>query len=365
MEEPEPIPPQPEPPPEPPTPEPAPQPEPPFPQPQPPFPHPTPPPAAAPTGPGPPPLSSGWRPALLGAVGTILVLGVAAGIGVALGYVSADTRPSPVATARLVGLVFFAFHHVGVHTSIAGGPSGFPVHGTITLAFAMLTGTVIALWLLARTGRAIAEHVGGTAVVRGLHGAKVALPYAVIVFAVSWLVRFEGGELTGEGVHASFRVSPLAAFLWPLGLAAVAGFVGGVRSPQGRVWLASRLGSWPTGVVTGGGAMLAIGLGLAFVGLVLLAPVHPDATSAYFGPFKDSVATGLAVVYVTLLFVPNMAAWVLLPSMGSCLTASGSAIGLSGSFCFLSYTQFPSSNVATTGRVCSSWRHSSRFWSAA
>lgn len=88
--------------------------------------------------------------------------------------------------------------------------------------------------------------------------------------------------------------------------------------------------------------MLAVGLVLSFVGLVLLTPVAPDVAREYFRPFDESFLQGISVIAATLLVVPNMAAWVLFPAMGSCLEVSGSFFGFSGSFCFLSYSQFPS-----------------------
>jgi hypothetical protein len=98
--------------------------------------------------------------------------------------------------------------------------------------------------------------------------------------------------------------------------------------------------------VTGGWWMIALGLALSFAGLLVLGAVKPDATRDYFsGAFRGGSTTGVATLAATLLTVPNMAAWVLFPSMGSCLGLSGGSFGLQGSFCFLSYTQFPRSNA--------------------
>src|SRR5437867_7183694 len=204
-----PQPPQPQPPPQPP-----PRPEPPFPQPQPPVPQPPQPPPGPlppqppPTDPEPPPLAppqfeagepmgetvgvgtgagapqasrtpasttAGWKPALLGAVGTILVLGV---IGEALAfllYAAEDqARPSIADTARFGGFVFYAFHHVGLRF---GGAAFGGIGANVTVALAMLTGTLVALWLLALTGRAIANQAGGSSLARCTQGARVSLPY--------------------------------------------------------------------------------------------------------------------------------------------------------------------------------------------
>jgi hypothetical protein len=88
--------------------------------------------------------------------------------------------------------------------------------------------------------------------------------------------------------------------------------------------------------------MIGLGLLLSFAGLLVLAAVKPDATRDYFTEaFRGGADNGAATIAANLLLVPNMAAWVLFPSMGSCLGVSGGSFGLQGSFCFLSYTQFP------------------------
>jgi hypothetical protein len=81
----------------------------------------------------------------------------------------------------------------------------------------------------------------------------------------------------------------------------------------------------------------------------VLAAVKPSATKAYFQIFDEGVVNGIAGIAATLLVVPNMATWVLFPSMGTCLTASAHVIGPSFSFCFLSYTQFPREGGAAGG----------------
>jgi hypothetical protein len=97
--------------------------------------------------------------------------------------------------------------------------------------------------------------------------------------------------------------------------------------------------------------MIGVAMVLAFVGLVLLAPVHPGATSAYFDTFDEKFSQGLSLVLATALVSPNLAAGLILfPAMGTCLSVSGSAVGLGGSFCVLSWTQFPGGGInAQTG----------------
>ena len=275
----------------------------------------------------------------MGAIGTGFVLGVVAeGLAFLLYAAEDQSRPTVSATARFGGLAFYAFHHVGLRL---GGDLFGGVSGTVTVAVALLTGTLVALWLLALAGRAVANQAGGSSLVRGLHGAKVAVPYAALCFGLAFAVR--QAKTTGDfpAVHPSY----VAAVLWPLALAAVAGFVGGVRSAGPTGVLAAPWGTRLRAAAGGGAWMLAIGLILAFVGLVLLTPAAPDVARGYFRPFDDSFLRGVSVILGTLLVLPNMAAWVLFPAMGSCLEVSGGVFGFGGSFCFLSYSQFPSARA--------------------
>src|SRR4029450_3372122 len=140
--------------------------------------------------------------------------------------------------------------------------------------------------------------------------------------------------------------SYVAAALWPLGLGILAGFAGGVRS-AGDGWTTAPFGDAASvrrirAATAGGWWMIALGLALSFAGLLILAGVKPGATRDYFKEaFRGGADDGAATRAANLLLVPNMAAWVLFPSMGSCLGVSGGSFGLQGSFCFLSYTQFP------------------------
>jgi hypothetical protein len=176
----------------------------------------------------------------------------------------------------------------------------------------------------------------------------VALPYAAICLLAAFAVRFSfpvgGGSLR---VHPSY----VAAALWPLGLGILFGFAGGLRSAGGAIWTGTQAGGpamarRARAAVAGGWWMIAVGLALSFAGLLVLAAVKPDATRDYFsGAFRDGSDVGTATLAANLLLVPNMAAWVLFPSMGSCVGVSGGSFGLQGSFCFLSYTQFPRTNA--------------------
>jgi hypothetical protein len=296
-----------------------------------------------------PSTAAGWKPALLGAVATILVLGALGEAMAFLLYAAEDQgRPSVASTARFGGFVFYAFHHVGLRF---GGSVFGALGGNVTLALALLTGTLIGLWLLAATGRAIANQAGGSQLVRGIHGAKVAVPYAALCFGIAFAVRVPESQATADfpAAHPSY----LAAALWPLGLAILAGFVGGFRSGTPSGVTARPWGTRLRAAANGGAWMLAVGLILSFVGLVLLTPAAPDVARDYFRPFDDSFLRGISVILATLLVLPNMAAWVLFPAMGSCLEVSGGFFGFSGSFCFLSYSQFPSTRAISESGLSS------------
>lgn len=289
-------------------------------------------------------LGRGWKTAVLRAVLTALVLLFLAQAVIVLAYFAADDpdRPSAGALARYGGVVFYTFHHVGFAFDVPRGAVGpdapFNVSAGGVIALAAMTGTLLGVWFLARGGRAVADEAGGSSLARGLHGLKVAPPYAVLTLAGSFLLRFkpeDGGQV--PTIHPSYA----AALLWPLALAAVAGFVGGFRSrpadpstelmPGGERW-ARRV----RGAVAGGWRMMAYGLIFAFVGLLVMAVVKPEATADYFSAFDRGALDGTLVIVATLLLLPNMAAWVLFPAMGSCVGLSGAV-----SICFLSYAHFP------------------------
>jgi hypothetical protein len=287
--------------------------------------------------------------AVIGAVTTIVVLGVIGEVMAFLLYAAGDqTRPSAITFARLGGLFFYAFHHVGIvfdQDSTLSGISPVDFGGGVTVAAAALLGTFIGLWLIWRFGRKIGDEVGGSGWVRAVHGAKVAIPYAALTLILAFVVRIprNGLDASGSpGIHPSY----LAAFFWPLGLAALAGFFGGSSSAGDQRWSTSTRGQYARGAIQGGGWMMGLALCLAFVGLVLLAPTHPDATADYFRPFNDRSPLGVALVGATLLAVPNLAVGLILfPAMGTCLSAGGSLLGFGGSVCVISWTQFPSSGI--------------------
>jgi hypothetical protein len=261
--------------------------------------------------------------------------------------------PSVVMTAKLGDVLFLWFHHAGMVFETRGRAFA-PALGTglsfsFTLALAVLGGTCLAVWLLARGGGAVARasrSTGGAAdaaskppLVAGFHGMKVALPYAGVCLAASAAARFSVRLGANPIIPPELSVQPryLTVLGWSLALGAVAGFAGGVRaSGRGRPDDAPR-DRFVRGALSGGARMLALGLMGSFVGLLVLGAVHPDLTRRYFdSAYGRGALRGTTLVVGNVLLAPNMAAWVLFPSMGSCVGLQGSR-----SDCVLSYAHFP------------------------
>jgi hypothetical protein len=287
---------------------------------------------------------------VIGAITAVVVLGAIGEVLALLIYAAGDqNRPSVMTFARLGGLFFYGFHHVAVifeGDSSLSGVSGIDFSGGVTIAVAALLATFIGLWLIWRYGRKIGEEVGGSGWTRGVHGAKIAMPYAALSLILAFVVRIprNADPLGSPAIHPSY----LGALLWPLGLAALAGFSGGFGSAGEEEWSTRPRGRYAKAAIQGGTRMMGIALCLAFVGLVLLAPTHPDATAAYFRPFEERTAVGTALVATTFLAAPNLAAGLILfPAMGTCLSVGGNIVGLGGSVCAVSWTQFPSRGLAS------------------
>jgi hypothetical protein len=238
------------------------------------------------------------------------------------------------------------FHGVGITLSPPAGGFGGPgaailQNVAVTLSLTLMTGTILVVVLLARGGRRVAAAAGGPGWLRGIHGAKVALPYAVICLLISLGERFTlhlpgtsfpGVDATGLLIQPAF----LQALLWPLLLGIAAGFIGGLRStPDTDRTTATRL---LRGAVSGAVAMLAFALALAFLGLLILAALHPDMTRAYLsGMFGGGTTRGLALLALNVLALPNLCVWLLVPAMGSCVGGHVSYGGASYSSCLVSY----------------------------
>ena len=263
-----------------------------------------------------------------------------------LGAIAGGSSGHAARVTRAGGAVFLWFHGIGL--SIAPPAGGFGGPGAaifqnvaVTLSLTLMTGTLFVLVLLARGGRRVAEAAGGPAWARGLHGAKVALPYGLVCLLLSlaeaFTLELPGSSFPGVNV-AGVSIHPvyLQAFLWPALLGVLAGFIGGVRStPDADRRTATRL---VRGTVSGAIAMMAFALALAFLGLLILAALHPDATRSYLnGMFGHGTSRGLALLALNVLALPNLCVWLLVPAMGSCVGGHVSYGGASFSSCLVSY----------------------------
>jgi hypothetical protein len=299
----------------------------------------------------------GWfKVATRGVSAALIVAGLGEAVSFSLFAAHAVPHESAAQAAQQGLLLFYSFHRVAleVHTSALRLPSivngtlglqpGFDTRATLGITF--MTGTVLAIWLLARAGRAVGNHFGGNPRARALHGATVALPYALLSFAASWYV-----ELTQRLPQTSVMVihpARLSALEWPLVIGAISGAIGGFRSSDRdslQEWLGWRLTSaWSRrwrGIIAGATRTLVLSLVFAFVGLVALAIVDRSSTSAYFRAISSrSVPSGIAIATPTALAIPNIAAWVIVPAMGGCLEEAGigSLTSAVSPYCFSSYS---------------------------
>jgi hypothetical protein len=291
-------------------------------------------------------LLAGWNVAGLWALITAAAaLLLAEGVSW-LGALAGGATSHAAAVTRTGGALFLWFHGIGL--SIAPPSRGFGGPGAailqnvaVTLSLTLMTGTIFVLLLLARGGRRIADAAGGPAWVRGLQGTKIALPYGVICLLLSlvesFTLRLPGSSFPGVDV-AGVTIHPvyLEAFLWPALLGVLGGFVGGLRStPDSDRTTATRL---LRGTVSGAGAIIAFALALSFLGLLILAALHPDATRSYMhGMFGGGNARGLALLTLNVLSLPNLCVWLLVPAMGSCVGGHVTYGGATFSSCLVSY----------------------------
>ncbi len=314
-------------------------------------------------------LREGWGKAFRGAGLTALAVAVLGQAVAFLGLLTGALSGASVGHTARYGLgLFYVFHHVGVVVQTSdlhlfdgaagalGWPSGFAIDAVV--AFAPLTATAFVAWALMRAGRSVGAAVGGPEIRRAVHGAKVALPYALLCWAVAWGIRF---RLTlPDSGPLSIHPSRLAAFFWPLGLAVAFGAIGGVRSAGGGVWTSEWLwgsDAWGRrwrGAALGGIGMLTLGLALPLLGLLIVAVVDGSTAGSYLrGAFGPGVGTGIMAVVTFVLFLPNVAAWVLVPAMGGCLEVGGGPGSSLPPYCFLSYNSFVMHPVPN--RFSSSW----------
>lgn len=274
-------------------------------------------------------------------------------VGTIAGVPSVPGQPVPQleGTDILRGgaLTFFQFHNVTIELDFpplpipgaATGPLG-GVDFSMRFAATLMLGALLGLWLLFLGGRAVAREAGGPGWARPIHGAKVALPYAVLALGYSFLARISiDGPLPGfpEGAETpTVGVGILSAVWWPLAFGVVAGAAGGITSGP---LVAGRWSTWERrsrAVISGGWSMAALAVALSFVGFLVVAAVNPDVTAAYFRIVgAGDLATGASIIIGTALFLPNASTGIAAAAMGGSMGAD-----LFGSSCALiSYAKFP------------------------
>jgi hypothetical protein len=83
---------------------------------------------------------------------------------------------------------------------------------------------------------------------------------------------------------------------------------------------------------------MVFALALSFLGLLVIAALHPDATRSYMhGMFGHGTARGLALLALNVLALPNLCVWLLVPAMGSCVAGQVSYGGATFSSCLVSF----------------------------
>ncbi len=249
-----------------------------------------------------------------------------------------------VTAARIGGLYVFGSLHVPIQ--LRATASG--VRGTyLDFSVALLTITAVGVVLLFRGGETVGDRAAGGLLRRGLWGAAVGVPFGLFAFLLSLLVRIHFQIPVIEGGEVAVGVSrPWALFL-PLAVGLVVGLLGGVWSGLSRARATAPRSAgakpWPARTVIASGAfagawrMFVAGLGLAFVGLLVLAGLHPDATRRYIDATAGSGAGGIDRMAHHVLALPNQSMLVLVPAMGGCDIVQGTAEPTT----FLCYSTFP------------------------
>ncbi len=221
-------------------------------------------------------------------------------------------------TALKLGWFYeLAFHRVGIDITATGG-------ATARLSVTFLAGTGLALCLLYRAGRAAVGRAGPVPGDRVLAATIVGLAYALPIAFITAFVRlrldpgvaFLPGTVRLQGVLWQ-------SFVFPALLGVTAAGVGGtVRSmPRG-----SRASAW----LIGGWRMVLGALGLAVVGVLMLAAVRPQGLAMYTRAVSaDGSRVALLLLGHHALLLPDQSFLLLAPSMGGCTSLHGPAATLS------------------------------------
>lgn len=301
-------------------------------------------------------LTRGWATGLARG-GLAFAAMVALGQVVAFAVNLAQARgTSAGATAKLGWLYVGWFQHATVTTRLtspvgevgggAGSPGGAGFAADVGLA--MMLGTFLAIALLYRGGRLVADRAGGSGVARVLHGMKVAPSYAILPFVVTGLVSIDIPIPRNALATGSLQMQPwdLSWFVLPLLIAVAAGAAGGLRSGRHELLSRDPWGRRAAGAVAGGLRMFVLGLVLSFVGVLVLAAIRPGATRTYFAAVGGPPADQAAVIIANhVLLLPNQSMWVLVPAMGGCDGLSGGGVSAS----FLCYSKVPTTVSMSLG----------------
>ncbi len=280
-------------------------------------------------------LAAGWRTA---ATHAAITFGVMLGVGLvlaALQWAVAPSRFSLLDVPRIGAVLVSLFHRVPlvIEFPTVADPPGV----SVTLTVMLLGATIGAGWLLFRGGGAVADAAGGAPWVRGVHGLKVAPPYALLTLLVS-LVATIPGDFTGFGDgRAEVHPSILGSFLRPLLLASVLGLAGGLWTARAQLFRGAA-GRRAGGILAGGWRMVVLAVALGGVGFLILAALNPETTRAFLdAAVRQGPAGGALVISATLLFLPNLGAATAAAAMGGSID-----VALLGSRCVLvSLAGFP------------------------
>ncbi len=280
--------------------------------------------------------SPGPRRVLLSAIrrGLVALLLTAAAAEVAAFAVDlAAGRPFRAWSFVKIGWLYvLSFSRVGLEVRLSPAVSavaGSSVGGSLyRVHVAFLSGTALAVWLLFRAGRAAAESAPATPGRRALVGALVAPGYAVPAFALALAATIRLPEFALESIR------PIAwqALAFPLAMAALVGAAGGLAASRAAVESRRPWGPRTVAWATGGWRMLTSSIGLAFVGLLLLAAAHPADVGTYVRWHERTGRTGGIALAHEVLALPNIGEWLVAPSMGGCDVA-GSGGGTTRLLC--------------------------------
>ncbi len=222
-----------------------------------------------------------------------------------------------LSTALKLGWFYeLSFHRVAIDVAGSGGVTG-------RLSVAFLLGTGLGMWVLFLAGRTAARHAGPSLRARLLAGAMVGPAYALPIVVITSFVRLRlhtGGGVFPETVGFHGVVWQAFAFPAMIGIAA-----GGAGGAMGALPRGSRAHAW----LVGGWRGLVSALGLAVIGVLLLAAVRPQGTATYARIVSSNgPRTALLLLGHHALLLPNQSFFVLGPSMGGCAELTGSDTSL-------------------------------------